>query len=351
MNSGIFNAFVLSLSLSAFFLAITPTFKKTEPEMIQDALKASVAIFNGNVIGSGFIVDGDYIVTNRHVITSYLNPVNPTIEMFKRFFGIPSYENPDKNIYISFHNYLKTYKVEYYASDKDADIAILKFVDKDVFPHKTLKINGATPPEGTRVIAIGNPSGQLFSVSQGIISSSARRDSSYPIWTVQTDVKVNPGNSGGPLINENGEVIGINEKILTVEGGSLVFAIAGGFAKKAVFDLINFKYIRYAKLGISGSNDRKTGQVVIDTVQKGSSASDFGIHPKDKILSIETQYLPVGGIQVHEFSDVFNEIIKLSPGDMVALTIERDHVKSGKSEILRIELPVRDGFVQNYKGR
>ncbi len=173
-------------------------------------------------VGSGFVVSADgYVLTNTHVINNIIDG-GKIIVIFKN----------DKSYEADLVNY-----------DEDSDIALLKINNAEhdkVFEYLEW---GETPELGQDVIAIGSPMGQSFSITFGNVSSLDRfiPKSAPFVPYIQTDAAINPGNSGGPLLNSNGNVIGINTMIIT--GGNsrgsvgLGFAIDGDYVQKTVEQL------------------------------------------------------------------------------------------------------------------
>ena len=166
--------------------------------------------------GSGFVISSDgYVVTNAHVI---LNIVD------KQGSAHLTFENGEQ------------YEADLVNYDKESDIALLKIKDGDTFPFVRW---GETPEVGEDAIAIGSPMNLAFTSTFGTISAINRFTPSSPPYVpfIQTDVAMNPGNSGGPLFNNHGELIGINTMIIT--GGSqgsigLGFAIDGDYAQSII---------------------------------------------------------------------------------------------------------------------
>ena len=183
----------------------------------------------GSSLGSGFVVDADgIIITNNHVIAEA------------------------DEITVEFTDGSKL-KAEVIGTDKKTDIAVLK-----VEPTKPLKAvpfgNSASARIGDWVMAIGNPFGQGGTVTLGIISATKRDIRSGPYDNfIQTDASINRGNSGGPLFNMNGEVIGINTAIISPSGGSIGigFSIPSNLATGVIDQLREFGETRRGWLGVS----------------------------------------------------------------------------------------------------
>jgi serine protease Do len=163
-------------------------------------------------LGSGFIFDSrGYVITNRHVIKG-ADQIIVTLEGKKR------------------------YQAKLVAADPKTDIAILKIDGKD-FPHVVLG-NSSTLEVGDWVLAIGNPFGLTQTITAGIVSAKGRSDMGILDYEdfIQTDAAINPGNSGGPLVNIDGQVIGMNTAILSRSGGymGIGFAIPSNLIKQVV---------------------------------------------------------------------------------------------------------------------
>ena len=179
--------------------------------VIEEAVKGVVGVSTDVSLGSGVLVtDKGYVVTNYHVIDDS-NEIN-----------VITY---DRGIFVA----------EFIGADLKRDLALLK-IDGD---HDFLQIGDSDSLQvGNKVIAIGNPLGLSFSVSEGIISGLDRKGPNGLTEYIQTDVSLNPGNSGGPLINTNGEVVGINNfKISNTEG--LGFALESNAIKTSVNKIAN----------------------------------------------------------------------------------------------------------------
>ncbi len=174
--------------------------------IIEDVVKSVVSIKTNVAQGSGFIISSEgFVVTNAHVINggSYANAI--LSDQTSKSLSLIGY-------------------------DTDMDVALLKM--EGSFDELSFGSSNSVRV-GEKVIAIGNPLGLSFSVTEGIISAVSRQISGYPGRYIQTDASLNPGNSGGPLIDVNGEVIGINN--FKVEGESLGLALES----KYVIETIN----------------------------------------------------------------------------------------------------------------
>jgi len=173
--------------------------------IIEDAVKAVVSVKTNLGQGSGVIFNSDgYVMTNKHVISGAVR------------INVVDY---DSNVY----------SVRLIGTAKDADLAVLKIDSNKTFNYLNFA-DSSSIKLGERVIAVGNPLGLSFTVTEGIISGVDRVIDVSKVPYIQTDVSINPGNSGGPLINSQKEIVGINTfKIINTEG--LGFAIPSSVAQ------------------------------------------------------------------------------------------------------------------------
>ncbi|MCK9595668.1 trypsin-like peptidase domain-containing protein [Candidatus Pacearchaeota archaeon] len=183
--------------------------------IIEDAIKSVVTIRTDISQGSGFIIaSGGYVVTNAHVMEG------------AKAAGIITYDG-------------KTHSVSKVGENPTMDLVLLKIVSSD---YGALSLADSDSIQvGEKVIAIGNPLGLQFSVSEGIVSAIHREGENGITAYVQTDAALNPGNSGGPLINKEGKVIGMNNFKI---GGSenIGFALESNYIKEIVNDISQQAY-------------------------------------------------------------------------------------------------------------
>ncbi len=255
--------------------------------------------------GSGVIISPDgYIVTNNHVIEN-ANELTVTL------------------------NNNKTYEAELIGTDPKTDIALIRIKASDIeFPYVPFADSNAVKI-GEWVLAVGNPFNLTSTVTAGIVSAKARdlagdRDTQS---FIQTDAAVNRGNSGGALVNTNGELIGINTAI-TSETGSYVgysFAVPSNNARKVIEDIMEFGDVQQGILGISALNNADAiarganiaQGVHVANVEKGSGADKGGIKSGDIIQNID-------GIKIGKFSDLVGYLGSKRPNDVVDVQILRD---------------------------
>jgi S1-C subfamily serine protease len=219
------------------------------------------------VIGSGFFIDGDgYLLTNYHVIAS---EVDPDYEGYSRLYiRLPSLK--DERI-----------PARVVGWDRNLDLALLKAPIK---PEYVFTLDPQTSFEpGDRIYAIGSPVGLESSVTAGIVSATGREI--LPLGdSLQVDVAVNPGNSGGPLLDENGRVGGIVFAGL-LEYQGLNFAVHSKWIIDALPGLYAGGEYSRAYLGLSGIEAE--GKIEIDYVVSGTGADEAGLKPGDIILSVD----------------------------------------------------------------
>lgn len=265
--------------------------------------------------GSGFIVSSDgYILTNAHVVA---NAEEVTVKTTDR----------------------REHSAKIVGLDEKTDVAVLK-IEATNLP--TVKIGDpSTLKPGEWVIAIGSPFGLENSVTAGIVSATARSmpsaESNYAQF-IQTDVAVNPGNSGGPLFNMRGEVVGINSQIYSRTGGymGLSFAVPIDVANNVKEQLIKTGKVTRSRIGVSIQDvnaqlaesfglDRPRGALV-GMVEEGAPGDKAGLKAGDVILSID-------GVEIDTSSQVPGIIANKKPGSNVQIEVWRN----GKARRLTVK--------------
>ena len=268
-------------------------------------------------LGSGFVISADgYIVTNNHVI-----------------------EGAD-DIEIDFFNG-KRLRAKLVGTDLKTDIALLKVESEAPLPFVSFG-DSDVMRVGDWVVAMGNPLGQGFSVSAGIVSARNRELSGTYDDFIQTDAAINRGNSGGPLFNTEGEVVGVNTAILSPNGGSIGigFSMASNVVSKVVGQLREFGETRRGWLGVRiqdvtpdvaeamGLADAK-GALITDVPD--GPAKDAGLLAGDVITAFD-------GAEVADTRELVRRVADAPIGEAVAVVVQRE----GKVENLSIKLGRRE---------
>lgn len=261
----------------------------------QDPSQDSETVEQGS--GSGIIISDDgYIVTNQHVIDGATE-----VEVVL--------------------NTGTTYKAEIIGQDSKTDLAVLKIAPENETLTAAVLGDSTTVEVGELAVAIGNPMGMEFSgsVTAGIISAVNRTmtidNRTYNL--IQTDAAINSGNSGGALINQYGEVIGINSVKLSSEGvEGMGFAIAISEAKPIINDLMQSGHVTGRPLVGIGITETRYG-LFISSIQEGSGAEEAGLQVNDMILEVDGQKV-TSTSEVNEIRDT------KKPGDYLTFKILRE---------------------------
>ncbi|NER13284.1 PDZ domain-containing protein [Leptobacterium flavescens] len=267
--------------------------------------------------GSGVIISPDgYIVTNNHVIAN------------------------SSHLRVKLNNN-KVYDAELVGSDPGTDIALIKVDTEENLPFLAFGDSDNTKI-GEWVLAVGNPFNLTSTVTAGIISAKARdlnendrRNQSF----IQTDAAVNPGNSGGALVNTNGDLIGINTAI-TSQTGSFVgyaFAVPSNIAKKVVHDLLEYGNVQQGILGVRGGGLNSayaerigvddTEGFYIDEVIGNSGAEKAGLKKGDIIKKMDN-------VEISKYSDLTGYLGSKRPNDVIDVTIKRN----GRTQVVPVTL-------------
>ncbi len=279
--------------------------------------------------GSGVIINSDgYIITNNHVIN-----------------------NSDK-LSVTLNNN-KTYEATIIGSDPKTDIALLKIEPDEELPFVTFG-DSDNAKIGEWVLAVGNPFNLTSTVTAGIISAKSRNitpdggDGNTHTF-IQTDAAVNPGNSGGALVNTNGELIGINTAISSQTGSYIgySFAVPSNIARKVVEDIMEYGNVQNGVLGIIGGTFNSevakemgvtySEGVVVSEVIKNSGAEKANIKENDIIKKLDN-------IEVSKFEDLSGYIKTKRPNDVVKVELLRD----GKIQTVSVTLTNPEIFSVNF---
>lgn len=270
-----------------------------------------------SALGSGFVISEDgYIVTNNHVIES-------ADEIVIEFFNGDELE------------------ATVVGTDPNTDIALLKVEADKPLTYVSFG-DSDTARVGDWVMAMGNPLGQGFSVSAGIVSARNRALSGSYDDYIQTDAAINRGNSGGPLFNMDGQVIGVNTAILSPNGGSIGigFSMASNVVKRVVAQLQEYGETRRGWLGVriqdvtddmaEAMGLEKTGGALVTDVPDGP-AKEAGVLQGDVIVSFD-------GVEVSDTRALVRQVGNTEVGKTVRVTVFRE----GKSVTLKVTLGRRE---------
>ncbi|MBE7172986.1 MAG: trypsin-like peptidase domain-containing protein [Williamsia sp.] len=284
--------------------------------------------------GSGVIVSADgFIVTNNHVVDG-ATEVSVTM------------------------NNRKNYTAKVIGTDPNTDLALIKVEAKNL-PVMTIG-NSDEASLGQWVLAIGYPLNLDVTVTQGIISAKSRsiginRQGAAPVEAfIQTDAAVNPGSSGGALVNTNGELVGINSAIASPTGSyaGYAYAIPSNLVKKVIGDIMKYGKVQRGYLGISmapeglddakkkelGINDDVNGVWVMGTDPQGAAAS-AGIKKGDAIIKINDASVSTG-------SQLAEQVARHKPGDKINVTL----VRGGQQMTVSVELAGKMGNIASANG-
>ncbi len=261
--------------------------------------------------GSGVIISSDgYIITNNHVIKG------------------------SRKLEVTLNN-KTSYNAEIIGADESTDIALLKIDVKDM-PYLTIG-DSDNLKVGEWVLAVGNPFNLTSTVTAGIVSAKARdiniSNNNNKIESfIQTDAAVNPGNSGGALVNVRGELIGINTAISSQTGSYIgySFAVPSNIAKKVIEDLLEFGNVQRAYLGIyyqeldgKIANDfgvsSSEGVIITNIIDQGA-AKEAGLKQNDVIVNVDN-------VKIKKFSDLQGFLGSKRPGDEIKVTVLRGDIE------------------------
>lgn len=277
--------------------------------------------------GSGVIISEDgYIVTNNHVIKDA------------------------QNLEITLNNG-KSYKAKLIGTDEKMDIALIKIDAEEKLPYSTFA-DSDNVKVGEWVLAVGNPYNLNSTVTAGIVSAKARNlDTSGLQSFIQTDAAVNPGNSGGALVNTRGELIGINTMISSTTGSYVgySFAVPSNITRKIIEDILEYGMVQRGMLGVQGAElngtiskelGLKTAEgFYIGDVTKNSGAAKAGLKKGDVIIKLDSK-------TVNTFADLNGYINTKRPNDEVQVTFLRDE----KQFTTPVTLSKNDIVLSKFKG-
>ena len=280
--------------------------------------------------GSGVIISPDgYIITNNHVIE-------------------------DGSIYEVSLNNNEEYEAKLIGTDPSTDLAVLKITTKEALPHLVFG-NSDSVRIGEWVLAVGNPFNLSSTVTAGIVSAKGRHidilEGDYSIESfIQTDAAVNPGNSGGALVNTNGELIGINTAIITRSGRyeGYSFAVPSNLAQKVIRDIRDYGAVQRGLLGVrinpvTSQTAKDLGLpsiegVYISSVTAGGGADAAGINSGDVVIGIN-------GAKIPNISALQEQVGRFRPGNTIAV----EYIREGKKYTTDVTLRDKDNGAKTSK--
>lgn len=277
--------------------------------------------------GSGVIISEDgYIVTNNHVVKDAAE------------------------IEITLNN-KKSYKAKLVGTDSKMDIALLKIDADEKLPYTTFADSDGVKI-GQWVLAVGNPYNLTSTVTAGIVSAKARNLDTNGIQSfIQTDAAVNPGNSGGALVNTRGELVGINTMISSMTGSYIgySFAVPSNIARKIIEDIMEFGNVQRGILGVEGGElnssaskelgIKETEGFYVKGVTKNSGAEKSGLTKGDVIIKLDNQ-------KVTTYAELAGYINTKRPNDKIQVTL----IREGKIVFVPVVLTKNEYVSAEIKG-
>ena len=319
---------IILISLIALALSAC---KVDMPKMAAEKLSGTVLIVatgsdkpndksEGGGIGTGFFVEDNLIVTNNHVITGA------------------------SEIRVIGYKDTKPYAAKVIATDELADLAIMKLIDWDDFKthiNPTILEWGDSRKlmVGDSVWSMGNPYGLDFTVAQGLVSHKLRLRGKNRSFFIQTTTQIMPGNSGGPLMDMDGEVVAVNSAIVGREG-YFGMAIPSAYARKIVMDLKQQGKVDRAKMGLRLDDADDQHGIKVKGIETASTAIAAGLLPNDKITAVRTAKTNGRFIEIYDSEALISEAMMLNTNDKIELEILRDgHHRVFAFEALAVSEP------------
>ena len=317
-----FSIFVISCATNSNNISIQEN-NNDLSSIIDHAKKAIVYIMSSSVekpetnpalssACSGVVVESQHIITNFHCVYK--------MKFLKIFF----WDEED----------WQEYDIEVIGEDPLADLALLRVLDKEGnIPF--LKISDTKVKEGEEVIAIGHPMGMAWSITKGIISSSERFARHPFIKAVQTDAAINQGNSGGPLLNMKGEVVGINSLLISRAGqnAGLGISVRGDIVKKSYESMLKNGKVDRPAIGVMISqlgSESQRNKILKDSPKADQKfiPNTYGLLVNEDTTIAEGVMLwdtiiAINGNLVNNGIDLSDEVIKYKIGDIITLTLIR----------------------------
>jgi serine protease Do len=332
--------------------------KKVSPSVVQilttgygpleEASRGSAGLVIGRqrAIGSGFIIDSSgYIITNAHVVSGA-----------QRVQVILPMANADLSPKHALASRGTALPARIVGTNRDIDLALLKIEGADFPVLPVAKYSGLR--QGQIVFAFGSPGGLRNSVTMGVVSSVARQtDPDSTLVYIQTDAPINPGNSGGPLVNVNGEVVGVNTFILSQSGGNegLGFAIPSSLIGVAYAQLRKYGHIHRGEIGAflqtitpelaAALHLPRDSGVIISDVVPGSPAASAGLRIQDILLNVDGE--PADSVPYVAFRLLSHEPDKkvtfdvLRGADQVSLDISLFHAPHEMDQVASLVDPTK----------
>jgi putative serine protease PepD len=262
--------------------------------------------------GSGFVIDADgHIATNQHVVDGA------------------------SSITVTFADG-KTASAKVVGTDRSTDVAVIKVDAPKSELHPLTFADSTDVQVGDGVVAIGSPFGLKGTVTTGIVSALNRTIEAPNNFTIsgsiQTDAAINHGNSGGPLLDANGHVIGINSQIESDSGGNdgIGFAVPSSMVQRVAQQLISGGKVAHAYLGVQLGDATSGAGAQVGSVAGGGPAADAGLRSGDVVTAIDGK--AIGGSEA-----LVNAVDSHKPGDEVTLTVRR----GGDTSSIKVELGTR----------
>lgn len=257
-------------------------------------------------IGAGFFIGPNIIVTNTHVIDNATS------------ISIQSYDNPAE------------FSATVIAKNYTTDIALIKINDWDDYlkTNKYHVLDFASSKDlnlGEEVWSVGHPWGLYWTVSLGIVSSSNRRIDTSMMYYIQTDAAIHQGNSGGPLLNSDGDVVGIVSKVFSLtRSDGFGLAIPSDIAMDTVRQLKENGTVSWSTIGIDLARTADGKAVEIVKVLDWESTRNLDIQPGDILTEITTAETGIIGRKIDSIEDFLDELVVADPGKELILTLLRN---------------------------
>jgi putative serine protease PepD len=289
--------------------SVTDVYRRAAPGVVEITVATGGQFGVGEAQGSGFVYDkAGHIVTNEHVVDG------ATSVRVRLASG-------------------KQYAAHVVSTDASTDLAVLE-INAPAAQLTPLKLaDSSSLAVGSAVVAIGSPFGLEGTVTSGIVSALHREIEAPNNFTIQdaiqTDAAINHGNSGGPLLDLSGRVIGVNAQIKSDSGGNegVGFAIPSNTVRTVVSAILQNGSVQHAYLGVSLSAN---GAAAVDAVRPGTPAASAGLQSGDVVIRVD-------GVAITSGSQLRGVIDSKKPGDKVRITVRRN----GSERTFTVTLGVR----------